>query len=109
MIGKTKDFTVKETPKPSRWDEHDLPAQTQAPTPTAGVPTKYRTGATQQVEGEDNIARALAGVAPECCAEVIRRAVIDPFYSEDERSGLDINAVAYRHHLVKVRKELGQV
>lgn len=109
MIGKTKDFTVKETPKPSRWDAIDQPMTPQAPTPTSGVPNKYRTGTTQQVEGEDNIARALAGAAPEICAEVIRRAVIDPFYSEDERSGLDINAVAYRHHLVKVRKELGQV
>lgn len=107
-IGKTKDYTIKEAPKPSRWDVVDQPMTPQAPTPTSGVPNKYRQSVTQQAEGEDNIGRALAGVAPEVCAEVIRRAVVDGFYSEDERSGLDGEAVAYRHHLVKIRKELNQ-
>ena len=72
------------------------------------MPNKYRSAVTRQAEAEQNIERALSGVAPEVAGEIVRRVAVDPFYSEDERAGLDLDAKAYTFHLQQIRRELGK-
>ena len=107
-IGKIKDLTVKEAPKPSRWSQYDAPQVPQAAAPSAPVVNeKYRAAAATQQAAEDNVSRALAGQPAEIAGEVTRRAVADPYFTVEERNGQDADAKAYRFHLAKVRKELG--
>jgi hypothetical protein len=107
-IGKIKDLTIKEAPSASRWAAIDSPQAPETVTPVTVIPEKYKQGSDQRAQAEINIAHALSGATPEVAAEVCRRAIVDDYFSADERLGVDEGCKAYIYHLEAIRRECRQ-